>query len=84
MSAVVELTSQLVAIESINPELGVGGSGEMELAGFVAEWCERAGLETTLSEPAAGRPNVVALARGAGAGVRCSSTRTWTRSVWPG
>jgi acetylornithine deacetylase len=63
-----ELASQLVAIESINPELGVGGSGEAELARFIAEWCERAGLETTLSEPAPGRPNVVAVARGRGSG----------------
>ena len=68
MSAVVELTSQLVAIESINPQLGVGGSGEAALARFVAEWCERAGLETTLSEAAPGRPNVVAIARGTGGG----------------
>ena len=68
MSGVVELASQLVAIESINPELGVGGSGEMEIARFVAAWCERAGLETTLSEPAPGRPNVVAIARGQGGG----------------
>jgi acetylornithine deacetylase/succinyl-diaminopimelate desuccinylase-like protein len=68
VSAVAELTSQLVAIESINPELGVGGSGERELARFVAEWCERAGLETTLSEAAPGRPNVVAIARGTGGG----------------
>jgi acetylornithine deacetylase len=68
VSAVVELTSQLVAIESINPELGLGGSGETELARFVAEWCERAGLETTLSEAGPGRPNVVALARGSGGG----------------
>ncbi len=66
--SVVELTSQLVAIESINPELGVGGSGEAALARFVAEWCERAGLETTISEPAPGRPNVVAVARGRGSG----------------
>jgi acetylornithine deacetylase len=64
VSAVVELTSQLVAIESINPELGVGGSGELKLARFVADWCDRAGLETTLTEPASGRPNVVAIARG--------------------
>jgi acetylornithine deacetylase/succinyl-diaminopimelate desuccinylase family protein len=68
VSAVVDLTSQLVGIESINPELGVGGSGESELARFVAEWCERAGLETTLSEAAPGRPNVVAIARGSGGG----------------
>jgi len=68
VSAVVELTRQLVAIESINPELGLGGSGEAELARFVAEWCERAGLETTLSEAAPGRPNVIAIARGSGGG----------------
>lgn len=68
MSAVAELTRQLVAIESINPELGVGGSGEAEVARFVAEWCERAGLETNLSDAAPGRPNVVAVARGTGGG----------------
>jgi acetylornithine deacetylase len=68
VSAIVELTRQLVAIESINPELGVGGSGEGELARFVTEWCERAGLETTLSDAAPGRPNVVAVARGTGGG----------------
>jgi acetylornithine deacetylase len=68
VGAIVELTRQLVAIESINPELGVGGSGEGELARFVAEWCDRAGLDVTLSEPAAGRPNVVAVARGSGGG----------------
>jgi acetylornithine deacetylase len=68
VSAVVELTRQLVAIESINPGLGVDGSGEGELARVVAEWCERAGLETTLSEAAPGRPNVVAVARGTGGG----------------
>jgi acetylornithine deacetylase/succinyl-diaminopimelate desuccinylase family protein len=68
VSALVELTSQLVAIESINPELGVGGSGETEVARFVAEWCKRAGLETTESEAAPGRPNVVAVARGTGGG----------------
>src|SRR6185295_7885795 len=61
-------TRQLVAIESINPELGLGGSGEAELARFVAVWCVRAGLETTLSEAAPGRPNVIAIARGSGGG----------------
>ena len=43
MSDVAELAAQLVAIESINPELVAGGSGEIEVARFVAEWCERAG-----------------------------------------
>ena len=68
MSEVAELTAQLVAIESINPGVVAGGSGELELARFVAGWCERAGLETTLTELAPGRANVVAIARGAGGG----------------
>ena len=68
MSDVAELAAQLVAIESINPDIVAGGSGEGKVARFVAEWCERAGLETTLSEPAPGRPNVIAVARGRGGG----------------
>jgi acetylornithine deacetylase/succinyl-diaminopimelate desuccinylase family protein len=68
VSDVAELAARLVAIESINPDLGTGGSGEDELARFVAEWCERAGLETSLTEPAPRRPNVVAVARGTGGG----------------
>jgi acetylornithine deacetylase len=68
MSDVASLATQLVALESINPDVVAGGSGEAEIARFVAGWCERAGLETTLSEPAPGRPNVVAVARGHGAG----------------
>ena len=68
MSDVAELAAQLVAIESINPDIVAGGSGEREIAGFVAEWCERAGLETALSAPGPGRANVVAVARGTGGG----------------
>jgi acetylornithine deacetylase len=65
---VADLAARLVAIESINPDVVATGSGETEIARFVAEWCDRAGLETTLSEPAPGRPNVVAIARGSGGG----------------
>ena len=68
MSDVAELTARLVEIESINPDIVSGGSGEGGVARFVAEWCERAGLETKVSEPAPGRPNVVAVARGSGGG----------------
>lgn len=68
MSDVAELTARLVEIESINPDIVVGGSGEEGVARFVADWCERAGLRVTLSEPAPGRPNVVAVARGSGGG----------------
>jgi acetylornithine deacetylase len=68
VSDVVELAAQLVAIESINPDVVPGGSGETEVARFVAEWCERAGLETTVEEAAPGRPNVIAVARGTAGG----------------
>jgi acetylornithine deacetylase len=70
LSDVSELTARLVEIESINPDVVPGGSGEREIARFVAEWCERAGLETSLLEAAHGRQNVVALARGNGGGER--------------
>jgi acetylornithine deacetylase len=68
LSDVAELAAQLVAIESINPEVVSGGSGEAAIARFVAEWCDRAGLETSLTELAPGRANVIAIARGTGGG----------------
>lgn len=68
MNDVAELTARLVEIESINPDVVPGGSGEAMVARFVAEWCERAGLETVLEDAAPGRPNVVAVARGRGDG----------------
>ena len=68
MSDVAELAAQLVAIESINPDVVPEGSGEAAIARFVAEWCDRAGLETSLTELAPGRANVIAIARGTGGG----------------
>ena len=68
MSDLVELLSDLVAIDSVNPEIVPGGAGEAEIARFVAGWLERAGLEVTLQEVAPGRPNVVGVRRGSGGG----------------
>jgi len=68
MSDVAELTARLVELESINPDVVPGGSSEQGVARFVAEWCERAGLEVSVEEAAPGRPNVVAVARGTGGG----------------
>jgi acetylornithine deacetylase len=67
-SDVVELTSALVAIDSINPSLEPGAAGESEAATFVAEWAKDAGLEIELVEATPGRPSVVARARGSGGG----------------
>lgn len=64
--SVAELARRLVEIPSVNPEFG--GEGEAEIARFVADWLERAGLEVTVEEVAPGRPNVVGVARGSGGG----------------
>jgi acetylornithine deacetylase len=68
MSEIGRLTAELVAIDSVNPVLVPGGAGEQEIAGFVAGWLERAGLQATLEEAAPGRPNAVGVARGTGGG----------------
>jgi acetylornithine deacetylase len=68
VSQLVELTKQLVAIDSVNPELIAGAAGEDEIGRFVAEWLKRAGLEVEVDEVAPGRPNVVGIARGTGGG----------------
>lgn len=62
------LTSELVAIESTNPDLVEGGAGEADIARFVAGWLREAGLEVEVHELGAHRANVVAIARGSGGG----------------
>jgi len=65
-----DLASRLVAIDSVNPDLVPGGAGEAQIAAFVAEWLEGAGLEVERHELVPGRWNVVAVARGSGAPAR--------------
>jgi acetylornithine deacetylase len=66
--ALVELTRQLVAIDSVNPSLVEGGAGEREIARFVADWAVERGLEAEILEETRGRPSVIVRARGTGAG----------------
>lgn len=66
--ATVELLSDLVAIDSVNPSLVAGGAGEREIAAFVAGWARAAGLEADALESTPGRPSVVVRARGSGGG----------------
>ncbi len=68
MNEISELLAQLVAIDSINPDLVPGGAAEGAIARFVASWLERAGLEVEMDEPTPGRPSVVGIARGSGGG----------------
>jgi acetylornithine deacetylase len=68
MDALQQLLSDLVAIDSINPDLVPGAAGEGQIARFIAGWLENAGLEVELEEVVPGRPNVVGIARGTGGG----------------
>jgi acetylornithine deacetylase len=67
-SDVEHLACELVAIESVNPDLVPSGSGESDIARFVASWLKDAGLEVEIVEPAPGRPSVVGVLRGSGGG----------------
>lgn len=68
MSEIGELLRQLVAIDSINPDLVPGGAGEEKIARFIAGWLHKAGLEVVWDESVPGRPNVIGIARGIGGG----------------
>jgi acetylornithine deacetylase len=75
----IELTSRLVAIDSVNPSLVPGGAGEAEIARFVCGWAEAAGLEADVLEATPGRPSVVVRALGGGGGrtlMLCAHTDT--------
>jgi acetylornithine deacetylase len=63
-----QLLSDLVSINSINPDLVPGSPGEAEIARYIADWLRRADLEVELLESVSGRPNVVGIARGTGGG----------------
>jgi acetylornithine deacetylase len=63
-----QILSDLVAIDSVNPDLIAGAAGETKIAHYIAHWLETAGLKVQLIEPISGRPNVVAIAHGTGGG----------------
>jgi acetylornithine deacetylase len=64
----INLLRQLVRIESVNPSLVAGGSGEAEMASFVTRVLSDAGIETRLQEVSPGRPNVIGRLPGSGGG----------------
>ena len=68
MSELIDLLSDLVAIDSVNPDLVPGGAGEAAMADYVADWGRQNKLEVIVQEPAPGRPYVVLIARGSGGG----------------
>jgi acetylornithine deacetylase len=64
----VELLKQLIAIDSVNPDLVPGGAGEGRIADFCASWLNAHGFEVRRLEEKPGRPSIVGVAKGAGGG----------------
>lgn len=67
-SEIVSLLSDLVAIDSVNPDLVPGAAGEATIADFCQRWLAERGLEVHRLESRPGRPSIVAIARGTGGG----------------
>ena len=64
MDTCLQLLSDLVAIDSVNPSLVPGAAGEQQIADTVAAELRRAGLDVTLQDAAPGRPNVIGVLDG--------------------
>jgi len=63
-----KLVCELVAIESVNPDLVANGSGESNIAAFVMSWLADAGLSVEVVEPVRGRTSVIGVLGGTGGG----------------
>ncbi|NKE61504.1 ArgE/DapE family deacylase [Lentzea sp. PSKA42] len=63
-----DLLAELIAIDSVNPDLVPGGNGERAVADFCAEWFEANNFEVHRLEQRAGRPSLVAIRKGTGGG----------------
>jgi len=68
MDPVIGLLRDLIAIDSVNPSLVPGASGERMIADFVAHELGASGLDVEVREAAPGRPNVVGVLEGRSSG----------------
>src|SRR5215212_5129884 len=68
MDELEKLLSDLVSINSINPDLVPGSPGEAEVAHYIADWLKLNDVDVQLVESVSGRPNVVGIAHGTGGG----------------
>lgn len=64
----VALAQQLLAINSINPDLVPSGAGEAAVIDWCSAWLETRGFEVQRVEDTPGRPSIIATARGTGGG----------------
>jgi acetylornithine deacetylase len=68
VSEVVDLLAELVAINSVNPDLVPGAAGESAIGDYCARWLAARGVEVHRLEARRGRPSIVGIARGLGGG----------------
>lgn len=81
MTELSSLISDLVAINSVNPDLVPGAAGEGDIADYIAAWGRDAGLEVHVQEAAPKRPNIILIARGGGGGGKSLMLNAHTDTV---
>ena len=64
----IPVLQQLIAIDSVNPDLVPGAAGERAIADWCAEWLARHSFEVHRLEERPGRRSIVGIARGTGGG----------------
>ena len=67
-SKAIELLSELVKIDSVNPSLVLGARGEAEIAEYLAAWLRGLGLKAKVDKVTKNRCNAVGVLRGSGGG----------------
>lgn len=67
-SGTLRILEDMIRINSVNPSLVPGASGEAEIAEFIADYMMGLGLETCVEEVESGRINAVGVLKGAGKG----------------
>ena len=76
-----QLLSDMVAIESVNTLFGKGGSDEKNIVNYICNYYDRNGIEYSIQEALPGRCNVVARIKGNGSGALCFEAHTDTVTV---
>ncbi|MFQ5832384.1 MAG: ArgE/DapE family deacylase [Candidatus Thorarchaeota archaeon] len=67
-SKLLSLVQNLISVESVNPSLVEGGSGESRIAHLIGTHLERIGLEVQYQSVDEGRENVIGVLKGDGGG----------------
>ncbi|MDB6057326.1 MAG: Acetylornithine deacetylase [Verrucomicrobiales bacterium] len=64
----IPVLQQLIAIDSVNPDLVPGAAGERAIAAWCADWLVAHGFDVHRLEARPGRPSIVGIIRGTGGG----------------